>query len=166
MVLLAKTTHNYAKKKQIVIADLLSFIKRRDREVPGVTRKGIILQRNVVALHRTETAICEQFKLTEVELMFAKYYTLLRLAGKGGKFVPILIPPKTLEVVDLMINGDKLKSDNNVFQTEGRRSILQMFWGNPLRSLSSKTNKGSDLQSSTSSKHFATAPQFLNLPPW
>ena len=91
--LLAKTTHNYAEMKQIVIADLVSFNKKRDREVSGVTRKDMILQRSL-ALQRAQTTDYELFKLTEVEMMFAKYYTLLRLPGKGGKFVPVLIPPK------------------------------------------------------------------------
>ena len=116
--LLAKTTHNYAEMKQIVIADLVSFNKKRDREVSGVTRKDMILQRNLV-LQRAQLTDYELFKLTEVEMMFAKYYTLLRLPGKVGKFVPVLIPPKTLEVIDIMINDDKLKSDNYFFQTEG-----------------------------------------------
>ena len=116
--LLAKTTHNYAEMKQIVIADLVSFNKKRDREVSGVTRKEMILQRSL-ALQRAQTTDYELFELTEVEMMFAKYYTLLRLPGKGGKFVPVLIPPKTLEVIDIMIDDDKLKSDNYFFQTEG-----------------------------------------------
>ena len=116
--LLAKTTHNYAEMKQIVIADLVSFNKKRDPDVPGVTRKDMILQRSL-ALQRAQTTDHELFKLTEVEMMFAKYYTLLRLPGKGGKFVPVLIPPKTLEVIDIMINDEKLKSDNYFFQTEG-----------------------------------------------
>ena len=149
--LLAKTTHNYAEMKQIVIADLVSFNKKRDREVSGVTRKDMILQRSLV-LQRAQTTDYELFKLTEVEMMFAKYYTLLRLPGKSGKFVPVLIPPKTLEVIDIMINDDKLKSDNYFSkQREANNSTeASMFWGNTLKSLSCKTKKCSDLQSSAS----------------
>ena len=58
-------------------------------------------------------------------MMFAKYYTLLRLPGKVGKFVPVLIPPKTLGVIDIMINDDKLKSDNYFFQTEGGKQFYR-----------------------------------------
>ena len=35
--LLAKTSNNYTKMKQTLIADFLSFIKERDRHVSGVT---------------------------------------------------------------------------------------------------------------------------------
>ena len=66
-----KTTHNYAEKKQIVIADLVSFNKKRDRKVSVVTRKNMILQRSL-ALQRAQTTDYELFKLTEDEMMFAK----------------------------------------------------------------------------------------------
>ena len=75
--------------------NLVSFNKKRDRKVSGAKRKHMILQRRL-GLQRSERADYELFRLTEVEMMFAKYYTLLRLPGKGGKFVPSLIPPKIL----------------------------------------------------------------------
>ena len=53
-VLLVKTTHNYAEMKQIVIPDLVSFNKKRDRKVSGVTRKDMTLQTSL-ALQRAQT---------------------------------------------------------------------------------------------------------------
>ena len=58
--LLAKTTHNYAEMKPIVIADLVSFTKKRDREVLAVPRKDMILQRSL-ALQRAKTTDYELF---------------------------------------------------------------------------------------------------------
>ena len=161
--LLAKTTHNYAEMKQIVIADLVSFNKKRDREVSGVTRKDMILQRSL-ALQRAQTTDYELFKLTEVEMMFAKYYTLLRLPGKGGKFVPVLIPPKTLEVIDIMINDDKLKSDNYFFQTEGGEQFYRSI--DVLRKYAEefKLQDKKVFRSTKLRKYLSTAAQFLDLP--
>ena len=161
--LLAKTTHNYAEMKQIVIADLVSFNKKRDREVSGVTRKDMILQRSL-ALQRAQTTDYELLKLTEVEMMFAKYYTLLRLPGKGGKFVPVLIPPKTLEVIDIMINDDKLKSDNYFFQTEGGEQFYRSI--DVLRKYAEefKLQDKKVFRSTKLRKYLATAAQFLDLP--
>ena len=161
--LLAKTTHNYAEMKQIVIADLVSFNKKRDREVSGVTRKDMILQRSL-ALQRAQTTDYELFKLTEVEMMFAKYYTLLRLPGKGGKFVPVLIPPKTLEVIDIMINDDKLKSDNYFFQTEGGEQFYRSI--DVLRKYAEefKLQDKKVFRSTKLRQYLATAAQFLDLP--
>ena len=161
--LLAKTTHNYAEMKQIVIADLVSFNKKRDREVSGVTRKDMILQKSL-ALQRAQATDYEVFKLTEVEMMFAKYYTLLRLPGKGGKFVPVLIPPKTLEVIDIMINDDKLKSDNYFFQTEGGEQFYRSI--DVLRKYAEefKLQDKKVFRSTKLRKYLATAAQFLDLP--
>ena len=161
--LLTKTTHNYAEMKQIVIADLVSFNKKRDREVSGVTRKDMILQRSL-ALQRAQTTDYELFKLTEVEMMFAKYYTLLRLPGKGGKFVPVLIPPKTLEVIDIMTNDDKLKSDNYFFQTEGGEQFYRSI--DVLRKYAEefKLQDKKVFRSTKLRKYLATAAQFLDLP--
>ena len=160
--LLAKTNHNYAEMKQIVIADLVSFNKR-DREVSGVTRKDMILQRSL-ALQRAQTTDYELFKLTEVEMMFAKYYTLLRLPGKAGKFVPVLIPPKTLEVIDFMINDDKLKSDNYFFQTEGGEQFYRSI--DVLRKYAEefKLQDKKVFRSTKLRKYLVTAAQFLDLP--
>ena len=74
-------------------------------------------------------------------MMFAKYYTLLRLPAKGGKFISILIPPKTLEVIDIMINDDKLNCDNYFFQTEGGEQFCRCVdvLRNRLKSLGCKT---------------------------
>ena len=161
--LLAKTTHNYAKMKQIVIADLVSFNKKPDREVSGVTPKNMILQRSL-ALQRAQTTDYDIFKLTEVEMMFAKYYTLLRLPGKGGKFVPVLIPPKTLEVIDIMIIDDKLKSDNYFFQTEGGEQFYRSI--DVLRKYAEefKMQDKKVFRSTKLRKYLTTAAQFLDLP--
>ena len=161
--LLAKTTHNYAEMKQIVIADLVSFNKKRDREVSGVTRKEMILQRSL-ALQRAQTTDYELFKLTEVEMIIAKYYTLLRLPGNGGKFVPVLIPPKTLEVIDIIINDYKLKSDNYFFQTEGGDQFYRSI--DVLRKYAEefKLQDKKVFRSTKLRKYLATAAQFLDLP--
>ena len=149
--------------KQIVIADLVSFNRKRDREVSGVKQKDMILQRSL-ALQRAQTTDYELFKLTEVEMMFAKYYTLLRLPGKGGKFVPVLISPITLEVIDLMINDDNVKSDNYLFQTEGGEQFFRSI--DVLRKYAEEFNLQDKkvFRSTKLRKHIATAAQFLDLP--
>ena len=121
------------------------------------------LQRSL-ALQRAQTTDYELFKLTEVEMMFVKYYMLLRLPGKGGKFVPVLIPPKTLEVIDIMVNDDKLKSDNYFFQTEGGQQFYRSIdvlrnYAEEFRLQDKKAFRSTKLH-----KYFATAPQFLDLP--
>ena len=112
-----------------------------------------------------ETAEYELFELTEVEMMFAKYYTLLRLLGDRRNFVPVLIPPKTLEVIDLMINDDKLKSDKYVFQTEwGDEQFCRSV--NVLRKHAEegKLQDKQPLQSLMLCKYHSTTAQFLDLP--
>ena len=83
--LLALTKYNFAELKLTVIADLVSFNKKRDREVSGITRRDMILQRSLDC-ERAKTADNELVKLTKLEEKFAEVYTLLRLPGKGGKF--------------------------------------------------------------------------------
>ena len=107
--LLALTKYNYAELKLTVIADLVSFNKKRDREVSGIKRRDMILQQSL-ACERAKTADNELVKLTKLEEKFAKVYTLLRLPGKGGKVVPVLVPPDTLKLIDIMINDDNLKN--------------------------------------------------------
>ena len=145
-----------------MIADLVSFNKKRDREVSGVKRKDMIPQRSL-ALQRAQTTGDELFRLTEVEMMFAKYYTLLRLPGKGGKLVPVLIPPTTLEVIDLIINDDKLKNFNYFFQTEGGeqfyRSIDVLRKYAEFNLLDKKVFRTTKLR-----KYLATAAQIWDLP--
>ena len=123
----------------------------------------MILQRSL-ALQRAQTTDYELFKLTEVEMMFAKYYTLLRLPGKGGNFVPNLIPPKTLEVIDLMINDDNLKSDNYFFQTEGGEQFYRSI--DVLRKYAEEFNLHNKkmFRSTKLRKYLATAAQVLDLP--
>ena len=108
--LLELTKYNYAELKLTVIADLVSFNKKRDREVSGIKRRDMILQRSL-ASERAKTADNELVKLTKLEEKFAEVYTLLRLPGKGGKVVPVLVPPDTLKLIDIMINDDNLKNE-------------------------------------------------------
>ena len=115
--LLALTKYNNAKLKLTVIADLVSFNKKRDREVSGIKRRDTILQRSL-ACERAKAANNELVKLTKLEEKFAEVYTLLRLPGKGGKVVPVLVPPDTLKIIDIMINDDNLKNETYFFQTE------------------------------------------------
>ena len=95
-------------------------------------------------------------------MMFAKYYTLLRLPGKGGKFVPVFFPPKTLEVTDLMSNDDKLKSDNYFFQTEGGEQFYRII--DVLRKYAEEFNLQNKqvFRSPKLRKYLATAARFLD----
>ena len=63
--LLALTKYNYAELKLTVIADLVSFNKKRDREVSGIKRRDMILQRSL-ACERAKTADNELVKLTKL----------------------------------------------------------------------------------------------------
>ena len=99
------TKYNYAELKLTVIADLVSFNKKRDREVSRIKRRDLILQRSL-ACERAKAADNELVKLTKLEEKFAEVYTLLRLPGKGGKVVPVLVPPDTLKLIDIMISDD------------------------------------------------------------
>ena len=108
--LLELTKYNYAELKLTVIADLDSFNKKRDREVSGIKRRDLILQRSL-ACERAKAADNELVKLTKLEEKFAEVYTLLRIPGKGGKVVPVLVPPDTLKLIDIMISDDNLKNE-------------------------------------------------------
>ena len=74
--LLQSTKYNYAELKLTVIPDLVSFNKKRDREVSGIKRRDMILQR-ILASERAKTANNELVKLTKLEDKFAEVYTLL-----------------------------------------------------------------------------------------
>ena len=115
--LLELTKYNYAELKLTVIADLVSFNKKRDREVSGIKRRDMILQRSL-ACERIKTEDNELVKLPKLEEEFAEVYTLLRLPGKVGKVVPVLVPPDSLKLVDIVINDDNLKNETYFFQTE------------------------------------------------
>ena len=115
--LLELTNYNYAELKPTVIADLVSFNKKRDRKVSGIKRRDLILQRSI-ACERAKAADNELVKLTKLE-KFAEVYTFLRLPGKGRKVVPVLVPPDTLKLIDTMISDDNLKNETYFFQTEG-----------------------------------------------
>ena len=123
----------------------------------------MIFQRSL-ALQIAKTADYEYFELLEVEMMFAKYYMLLRLPGKGRKDVPVLIPPKTIGEIDLMINDDRLKSDNYVFQTEGGEQFYKSV--NVLRKYDeeSKLQDKQVFRYTMLRKYNATAAQFLDSP--
>ena len=108
---------NYAELKLTVIADLVSFNKKRDRDVSGIKRRDMILQRSL-ASERATAADNELVKLTKLEEKFAEVFTLLRLLRKGGKVVPVLVPD-TLKRIDIMISDDNLKRETYFFQTEG-----------------------------------------------
>ena len=64
--LLELTKYNYAELKLTVIADLVSFNKKRDREVSGIKRKDMILQRSLVS-ERAKAADNKLVKLTKLE---------------------------------------------------------------------------------------------------
>ena len=74
----------------------------------------MILQRSLGS-ERAKTADNELVKLTKLEEKFAEVYTLLRLPGKGGKVVPVLVPPDTLNCFDVMINDKNLKNESYFF---------------------------------------------------
>ena len=56
----------YAKLKLIVIADLICFTKKCDREDSGIKRRDMLLQRNL-ASERAKTADNELVKLAKLE---------------------------------------------------------------------------------------------------
>ena len=68
--------------KLTVIADFVSFNKKRDREDSGIKKREMILKRNFVS-ERAKTADNELPKLTKQVEKYAEVYTLLRLPGKG-----------------------------------------------------------------------------------
>ena len=74
--LLELTKYNYAELKLTVIADLVSFNKKRNREVSGIKRRDMILQRSL-ACERAKAADNELVKLTKLEEKFAEVYILL-----------------------------------------------------------------------------------------
>ena len=153
----------YAELKLTVIADLVSFNKKRDHEVSGFKGRDMILQQSL-ACERAKAADNALVKLTKLEEKFAEVYTLLRLPGKGGKVVPDLMPPDTLKLLDIMISDDNLKNETYFFQKEGGK--LHYRSAEALN----KFAKDFELEnkplfwSTKHRKHVATAAQFLNLP--
>ena len=116
--LLQLRKYNYAELKLTVIADLVSVNKKRDREVSGIERRDLIPQRSL-ASERAKTADNELVvKLTKLEGKRAEVYTHLRLLGKGGTVVPVLVPPETLKLIDIMINDENLENGTYFFQPE------------------------------------------------
>ena len=101
--LLELTKYNNAELKLTVIADLITFNKKRGREDSGIKRRDTILQRSRDS-EGAKTADIELVKFTKLEDKFAEIYTLLRRLGKGGT-----VPPDTLEIIDVMINNESLK---------------------------------------------------------
>ena len=108
------TKFNYAELKLTVIADLVSFNKKRDRKVSGIKRRDMLLQRSL-ACERAKTADNELVKLTKLEEKYAEVYTLLRFPGNREKIVPVMVPPDTLKLIDNKINDDNLKNETYFF---------------------------------------------------
>ena len=161
--LLQLTKYNNAELKLTVIADLVSFNKKRDREVSGIKRRAMILQRSL-ASERAKTADIELVKLTKLEEKFADVYTLLRLLGKGGKVVPVLVPPDTLKLIDIMIIDENLKNETYFFQTEnGKLHYRSAEALNKFAREFELENKPL-FRSPKLRKYMATAAQFFNLP--
>ena len=139
------------------------LVSTRSVIVKVLESKDKILQRSP-ACERAKTADNELVKLTKLEEKFAEVYTLLRLPGKGGKVVPVLVPPDTLKLIDIMINDDNLKNETFFFQTEGGK--LNYRSADALN----KFAKDFELEnkplfrSTNLRKYMATAAQFLNLP--
>ena len=161
--LLELTKYNYAELKLTVIADLVSFNKKRDREVSGIKRRDMILQRSL-SCERAKTADNELVKLTKLEEMFAEVYTLLRLPGKGGKVVPVLVPPDTLKLIDIMINNDNLNNKTYFFQTEGGKLHYRSAEALNKFAKDFELENKPFFRSTKLRKYMATAAQFLNLP--
>ena len=151
-----------AELKLTVIADLVSFNKKRDCEFSGVKRRDMILQRSL-ACERARAADTELVKLTKLEEKFAEVYTLLRLPGKVGKVVPVLVPPDTLKLIDIMICDDNLKNETYFFQTEcGKLHYRKAEALNKFAKDFELENKPL-FRSMKLRKYMATAEQILNL---
>ena len=160
--LLQLTKYYYAELKLTVIADLVCFIKKRDRKDSGINRRDMIIQRSL-ASERAKTADNELVKLTKLEEKFAEVYTLLQLLEEGGKVVPVLVPPDTLKLFDIMIKNENLKTETYFFQKESRN--LRYRSAEALNKFAKEFelyNK-SLLRSTKLRKHMATAAQFFNL---
>ena len=152
--LLELTKYNYAELKLTVVADLVSFNKKRDREVSGIKRRDIIQQRSL-ACERAKAADNELVKLTELEEKFAEVYTLLRLPRKGGKVVP---------VIDIMISDDNFKNETYFFQTEGEKLHYRSAEALNNFAINFELENKPLFRSTKLRKYMATAAQFLNLP--
>ena len=161
--LLELNKYNYAELKLTVIADLVSFNTKRDREVSGIKRRDMILQRSL-ACERARTVNNELVKLTKLEEKFAEVYTLLRLPGKGGKVVPVLVPPDTFKPFDIVKNDDILKIETYFFQTEGGKLHYRSAEALNKFAKDFELENKPLFRSTKLRKYLATAAQFLNLP--
>ena len=146
-----------------MIADLVSFNKKRDREVSGIKRRVMILQRSL-ACERAKTADNELVNLTKLEETFADVYILLRLPSKGGKVVPVLVPPDTLKRIDIMINDDNLENEMYFFQTEGGKLRYRSAEALNKFAKDFELENKPLFRSTKLRKYMATAAQLLNLP--
>ena len=122
--------------------------------VSGIKRRDMIIQRSL-ASERAKAADNELLKLTNLEEKFAEVYTLIRLPGKGGNIVPVLVPPDTLKLIDIKINDEYLKNETYFFQTEGGKMHYR------IAEALNKFAKGKPLFRSTKHlKYMATAAVF------
>ena len=103
--LLVLTKFNYADFKRTMIADIVSFNQKRDRDVSDIKRRNMILRRSL-APAREKTADNKLVKLTNLEETFTKVYTLLGLPVEGKKVVPVLVLPDTLKLIKVMVNTE------------------------------------------------------------
>ena len=103
-------------------------------------------------------------KLTKLEEKLTEVYTLLRLPGKVGKNVPVLVPQDRLKLIDIMINDDNMNNETYLFQTEGgtlhyrSAEVLNKF------AKDFELENKPLFRSTKLRKYKATAAQFLNLP--
>ena len=140
-----------------MIADLVSFNKKRDREGSGIKRRDTILQRSVDS-EGAKAADNELVKLTKLEDRFAEVYTFLRRLGKGGT-----VPPDTLEMIDVMIDNQSLKNETYFSQTEGGK--LHYRSSEALNKFAKKFELENKplFRSTKPGKYIATATQFFEL---
>ena len=142
--LLELTKYNYAELKLTVIVDLVSFNKKRDREVFGIEGRDMILQRSF-ACERAKAADDKLVELPKLEEKIAEVYTLLRL-------------------IDIMISDDNWKNETYFFQTEGGKLHYRSAEALNKFAKDFELENKPLVTSPKLRKYMATAVQFLNLP--
>ena len=104
--------------KQFVLAELISFNKKRDREVSAVLRKDLTLQMHLSAT-RSLLNEMDNMSMTPFEKKIAEAHILVRLPGKAGKMVPVMMTENTRRLVKKLLDDPLLQKDVFFFQSEG-----------------------------------------------
>ena len=112
----------YNRSKKILASRVVLFNKRRGGEFVKSTRRDI---EYALQFHRGVSHDIAEFQeiLTDLEKHLASQMKLLRLPGKQGKGIPVLLDQPNQKLLKFLMEDPDLKTERFLFQSGNRRPL-------------------------------------------